>query len=122
MRTNPEPLIIAYIAIGASRRLRVEMNPEDGNQSRHTALIEAYGGELGIIDSCIYDALMLDQMQDEREASGKDFDSYVFAYEIAEEYGYCLVGRMLANHANGGTVNGAARREIAMFVFEAASK
>ena len=121
MRTNPEPLTIAYIAIGAHRRLRVELNREDGVQIRHTALIETYGGELGIIDSCIYDALVLDRMQDAAEAEGKTGNGYVFAYEIAEEYGYYLVDRMLANHEKCGTVYTSDRKEIAALVFEAAA-
>lgn len=121
MRTNPDPLTIAYIAIGAHRRLRVELNTQRGEMTRHDALIETYSGELGIIDSCIDDALMLDQMQDKREAEGKTGNGYVFAYEVAEEYGYYLVDRMLANHKTAGRVPSPTRREIAASVFEAAA-
>lgn len=82
----PEPLTVAYIAIGAEQALRESpalFNPDDWN------------GQLGFIGEAIEWAAMLDRMGDEYE----DF-SGVWAYEVAEEFGL-RYGRALLTDVNG---------------------
>lgn len=76
--TTPEPVTIAYIAIGAAHALR------DGDSRLVDRLVQAHEGQLNVIEAICAHALMLDQL----EAAETGGLNGVFAYEIAEEFGY----------------------------------
>jgi hypothetical protein len=78
-------LTAAYIAIGAHAALR---EASDAPLSR---LIDAYGGELSLIDVLCGDAVMLDALAD--DARGRI--GGVFVYEVAESYGNAVVRSLL---------------------------
>lgn len=73
--TQPDPLTIAYIAMGAAEAIR-----ERPGACLPTYICDEFGGQLGYIDTVISNALMLDQM-----AAGRDCG--VFVYEVAEPFG-----------------------------------
>lgn len=78
-------LTAAYIAIGAHAALR---EASDASLSR---LIDAYGGELNLIDELCDDAAMLNALAD--EARGRI--GGVFVYEVAEPYGSAVAKSLL---------------------------
>ena len=88
----PDALTIAYIAMGAARRIRVATRPEstDGERAALDRLIDYMQGELRVIEHLIDFAERLDRLND---VLGKN--SYVYAYEVCEEFGYYALDRML---------------------------
>lgn len=84
----PEALTIAYIAMGAQRRMQVAVRSSESEA--HQKLIDTAGGELGVIDHIIAFAGDVEKLH---EKFGSD--SYVFAYDVCEEFGYYAVDRML---------------------------
>jgi hypothetical protein len=54
-------------------------------------------GELRVIEHLIAFAERLDRMND---VLGKD--SYIYAYDVCEEFGYCAMGRMLNSDSPEG--------------------
>lgn len=89
IRTLPEHLTIAYIAIGASRAIME--NPDDFDATD-------WDGEVDFIEAVTAHALMLDRLADEVDANGGF--SGVFAYEVAEEFGRQYGEALLKDHAN----------------------
>jgi len=100
-----EPLTIAYIAMGAQRRMQVAVRGTESEAQQK--LIDCMSGELAVIDHVIAFADKLDLLQD---SIGND--SYVYAYEVCEEFGYYAVDRMLKT----GTPNTVDLEEIARFI------
>ena len=96
LRQVPDPLTVAYIAIGA--------------ESEFGADREYPGGQLEFISDAIRYALALDRVAD---AFGPD-QSAVFAYEVAEEFGQQY------GSLNGNTNSATLALEIAVGRFEAA--
>lgn len=91
--TTPEPVTIAYIAIGAAQALH------DGESDLVDRLVEAREGQLNVIEEVCAHALMLDQMA----AAQTDGLDGVFAYEIAEEFGHRYVCSLLIEAAPSAT-------------------
>lgn len=87
-RTTPNPLTIAYMAIGAQRAILkyTQEMPE-----KMTALVAASGGQLSIIDEVIGHALLADMVGDHIDSL--EMQVGVWCYEI-EDFGFDLI----ANH------------------------
>lgn len=83
----PDSLTIAYIAIGASRRLTAAIKDE---ADAHARLIDGMCGEVGVIAHLVSFSDQLDALQD---AIGGD--AYIYAYDVCEEFGFRAAGRML---------------------------
>lgn len=91
--TTPEPVTIAYIAIGAQQALR------DGDRVLVDRLTEAHDGQFRLIESVCAHALLLDQMAAAVEGGLHG----VFAYEIAEPFGYRYVCALMIEAAPNAT-------------------
>jgi hypothetical protein len=81
-------LTSAYIAIGAHAALH-----EAADAPALFNLLDAYGGEINLIDELCADAAMLDGLA----AGARDRISGVFVYEVAEPYGTAIVQALLRN-------------------------
>lgn len=92
-RTGPEPLTIAYIAMGAHEAIR-----EHPEGCLPDAVADAYSGQLGFIDACIDHALMLDRAWDSTGGGNA-----TFAYDVAEPFGEAIATDLIACAVNGTT-------------------
>jgi hypothetical protein len=84
-RTSPDPLTIAYMAIGAEAAINkyAKEMPEKMN-----SILESNGGRLNVISEVIGHALLADMVGDYIDAHGMHKD--VWCYRI-EEFGFNLV-------------------------------
>ena len=99
--STPDPLTIAYMAIGAQKVL-----------DKHPELAHRYdGGELELISDVIQYAGYADEL-----ATQKTFElSGVFVYEVAEPLGQYVVERMLVRDRD---IDGAVKRRTEQLVAE----
>lgn len=97
----PDPLTIAYMAMGAQKVL-----------DKHPELVARYqGGELELIADVIRYAGYADEL-----ATEKQFElSGVFVYEVAEPLGQYVVERMLVRERD---IDGAVKRRTELLVAE----
>ena len=88
-RTTPEPLTVAYIALGASAVLN-EAVP---------SVIEDYSGQIGLMDAIVSPALLLDRVADYFD----DHDGHpgVFQYEVSEPFGEAWARVLIGGDAYG---------------------
>lgn len=97
-RTMPDPLTIAYVAIGAMDAWA------ETPLRRRDAVTDEYNGQLHFVAEIIRHAPMLDQLADESE---EDLAG-VFVYEVAQAFGYEVARWMIA----GETVDEAMAQDI----------
>lgn len=99
--SSPDPLTIAYMAMGAQKVL-----------DKHPELVSRYqGGELELIADVIQYAGYADEL-----ATEKQFElSGVFVYEVAEPLGQYVVERMLVRERD---IDGAVKRRTELLVAE----
>lgn len=74
-RRAPDPLTIAYLALGAGDAWA------EANEDQRVATSDSHNGHLGYICEVIGHALVLDILADGRDLPG------VFVYEVAEPFG-----------------------------------
>lgn len=103
MREHPEPLTVAYIAIGARQaldELPAQFNPDD------------WSGESGFISTVVEYALMVDRIGDEYD----DFLG-VWEYEVAEEFGLRFGRALLTDKTAPGKAEAIARELVAAIAY-----
>lgn len=89
VRTEPDALTVAYVAIGARDALR------EIRASSSRVDLDPFSGESGFVEEVIGHAMFVDLVGDWFDANGEH--PGVFAYEVAETFGDSIARAMIAN-------------------------
>lgn len=81
----------AYLAIGAATALR------ELHGAKHSALIDAHGGELGVVKTAAKYAKLLDELY---HAEFEDEFPGVWCYDVSEPLGAAIVNHMADDEFN----------------------